>query len=68
MSLMMNTTKPITADTKFEIAGYKTEYVVVLMAPRYPARFDNKADAEAFAAKRGRSVRESLIPIYRRVQ
>lgn len=67
MVLMMNTAKPITSDTKFEIAGYRTEYVVVLMAPRYPVRFTSKEQAEAFAAKRGRSVTETQVPIWRRV-
>ncbi len=64
---MMNTTKPITSETKFEIAGYRAAYVVTLMAPRYPVRFDNKAEAEAFAAKRNRVVTETQEPIWRRV-
>lgn len=56
----------ITSETKFEIAGYRTVYVVILMAPRYPARFTNREEAEEFARKRNRVVTEEQEPIWRR--
>ena len=52
----------------FETIGSRTEYVVVLSAPNYPRTFTSLDEAEAFAAKRGRAVSTSEVPVTRRVR
>jgi hypothetical protein len=69
---MMNT-KPAANQIKFdadcfEVAGYRTVYTVVRIAPNYPAKFESRTEAEAFAAKTGRMVIESQQPIMKRVR
>lgn len=52
----------------FEIVGARTVYVVVLPAPSYPKRFDDRKEAEAFAKRCGRAVTASTETIRRRVR
>ena len=53
----------------FELTGEtRTEYVVVMSAPRYPQRFDNLTDAAAFATRCGRSVETRTSAVSRRVR
>ncbi len=58
----------ITAETKFEIVGYKRMWVVVGLAPNYPRRFDNIEDAEAWGRKCKRPIRPTMEPVWKRVQ
>lgn len=55
------------ADSCFEVVGQRVEYSVALSAPSYPVKFDDRAEAEAFAAARRRSVTERRVPILRRI-
>ena len=56
------------ADECFAIDGCREEFVVVLSAPSYPAKFDTREAAEAFARKTGRVVTVRSKPIRRRVR
>lgn len=53
--------------SKFQVIGYSTEYYVIRMAPNYPLRTKDKAVAEAFAKKTGRTVLVNQVPVYGRV-
>jgi hypothetical protein len=53
----------------FETTGERTEYHVIRDAVHSgPAKFNNRADAEAFARKSNRSVTEQRFPVTRRVR
>jgi len=53
--------------SKFQVIGYRDEFVVVRLAPNYPLRTADRAVAEAFAKKTGRTVQVCKTPIYGRV-
>jgi hypothetical protein len=55
-------------DDCFECAGSREFFVVALAAPSYPKRFDDRAAAEKFARKAGRTVSVEFERIMRRVK
>lgn len=52
----------------FVADGERVRFVVCLLAPNYPAKFDSREDAEAFARARRATVTESRSIIWKRVR